>query len=50
MVWTWPRTVIVLAFEIVALCFATIVSIASDTEPRSVPWTLAYTSNTGCTL
>ena len=37
MLWTWPRTLIVLAFESVALYFAMIVSTASDTEPRSVP-------------
>ena len=50
MLCTWPRTAIELALEIWPLYLATILLTASETEPRSVPCTLAATSNTGCTL
>ena len=50
MLWTCPRTTMELAFPIRPWYFATILFTWLETEPRSVPWTLAYTSNTGCTL
>ena len=39
-----------LALAIFPVYLATMVSTASDTLPRSVPWTLADTSKTGWTL
>src|SRR5260370_42251633 len=50
MLWTCPRTTIELALEICFVYFATRSAIRLETEPRSVPWTPAYTSNTGWTL